>query len=150
MHIYFVSNCIFALTLQGEDYDLDSSEIDTLLAKKSAIVAARKATGSVLGWDVPSSCIKFSSVLGKGKFGDVFLGQMDKRVVMVKVLQPDCGQEGKRAFDRELEILRWGVCMYVRVYCFIFSTVHVLFSMYSKCLGVYSVRCGYVKLQCMN
>ena len=69
-------------------------------------MAARKATGSIIGWDVPASCLKFSGVLGKGRFGDIFIGQMDGKEVVVKVLQSDRGQEGKFAFDRELEILR--------------------------------------------
>lgn len=68
---------------------------------------ARKSTGSVIGWDIPSSSLKYSSVLGKGQFGDTFLGQMDGQVVFVKVLQPDCGHEAKSAFDRELSILRF-------------------------------------------
>ena len=80
--------------------------MDSLRDKKSQLIAARKATGSIVGWDVPASCLKFSAVLGKGRFGDIFVGQMDGQEVVVKVLQPDCGTEGKFAFDRELEILR--------------------------------------------
>ena len=90
---------------QGEDYVLPYS-IETLISKKKLLVAARKSTGSVIGWDIPSSSLKFSAVLGKGRFGDTFLGQMDGQVVVVKVLRPDCGHEAKSAFDRELDILR--------------------------------------------
>ena len=93
---------------QGEDYIINqaSASLENLREKKAALVASRKATGSIIGWDVPASCLKFSAVLGKGRFGDIFIGQMDGREVLVKVLQPDCGTEGKFAFDRELEILR--------------------------------------------
>ena len=85
---------------------IDQASVDSLLEKKSQLIDARKATGSIVGWDVPASCLKFSAVLGKGRFGDIFIGQMDGQEVVVKVLQPDCGTEGKFAFDRELEILR--------------------------------------------
>ena len=80
--------------------------MDKLREKKAQLIAGRKATGSIIGWDVPASCLKFSAVLGKGRFGDIFIGQMDGQEVVVKVLQPDCGTEGKMAFDRELDILR--------------------------------------------
>ena len=96
------------LCLQGEDYVIDqtSASVESLREKKSKLVASRKATGSIVGWDVPASSLKFSAVLGKGRFGDIFIGQMDGQEVLVKVLQPDCGTEGKFAFDRELDILR--------------------------------------------
>jgi len=94
------------MSLQGEEYILPYS-IETLINKKKQLIAARKATGSVLGWDIPSSSIKFATVHGKGQFGDTFLGQMEGQKVMVKVLRPDCGQEFKIAFDRELDILRF-------------------------------------------
>ena len=59
-----------------------------------------------MGWDVPASCLKFSLVQGKGKFGDIFIGRMDDRNVRVKIMRPDCNKDAKEAFDRELDILR--------------------------------------------
>lgn len=91
---------------QGEEYELDPEEDSCLLQRKAQVVAARRGMGSVMGWDVPASSLKFSLVQNKGRFGDIFLGRMDEREVRVKVVQPDCKQEAKCAFDRELDILR--------------------------------------------
>lgn len=77
-----------------------------LLGKKAQIVKSRQEVGTVMGWDVPSSSLKFSGVQDKGRFGDIFVGQMDDIEVTVKVVRPDCNQEAKCAFDRELDILR--------------------------------------------
>lgn len=77
-----------------------------LVQRKAQIVASRREVGTVMGWDIPSSCLKFSLVQAKGGFGDIFVGRMDNREVRVKVVQPDCNQEAKSAFDRELDILR--------------------------------------------
>lgn len=77
------------------------------MEKKSCIVAARQETGAIIGWDVPSSCLKFSWVQGKGRFGDICVGRMDDQDVMVKIVRPDCNQEAKSSFDRELDILRY-------------------------------------------
>lgn len=76
------------------------------MEKKALIIASRRETGTVMGWDVPSSCLMFSQVHDKGRFGDIFVGRMDNRDVMVKIVRPDCNQEAKCAFDRELDILR--------------------------------------------
>ena len=76
------------------------------MEKKTQIIASRKALGSVMGWDVPSSFLKFTQVRDKGRFGDVFVGRMDDQDVTVKVVRPDCNQNTKHAFDRELDILR--------------------------------------------
>ncbi len=102
--LFLTVHCYLFL-LQGEEYILPYS-VETLITKKKQLISARKATGSLIGWDIPSSGIKFSTVLGKGQFGDVFLGQMEGQLVTVKVLRPDCGQEAKNTFDRELDILR--------------------------------------------
>lgn len=85
---------------------MDPEYDETLLEKKAQIVKSRREVGTVMGWDVPSSSIKFSLVQDKGRFGDIFLGQMDNHEVMVKVVRPDCNREAKCAFDRELDILR--------------------------------------------
>ena len=85
---------------------IDPAHIQDLVQRKTQIIASRKEVGTVQGWDVPSSSLKFSLLQSKGKFGDVFLGRMDEQDVMVKVVQPDCNQEAKCAFDRELDILR--------------------------------------------
>lgn len=85
---------------------LDSEYNESLLEKKAEIVKSRREVGTVMGWDVPSSSLKFSLVQDKGKFGDIFVGQMDGQEVTVKVVRPDCNQEAKCAFDRELDILR--------------------------------------------
>lgn len=79
---------------------------DSLKQIKHQITASRKTTGSVMGWDVPPSCIKFSLVQDKGKFGDIFIGRMNDQDVTVKVVRPDCDQQAKQAFDTELDILR--------------------------------------------
>lgn len=100
------SNPIVPTLIQGEEYVLDSEHDDTLLEKKAQIVASRREIGTVMGWDVPSSCLKFSLLQEKGKFGDIFVGRMDDRNVLVKIVQPGCNQEAKCSFDRELEILR--------------------------------------------
>lgn len=76
------------------------------MQRKAEVIVSRKEVGTVMGWDVPPSCLKFSLLQDKGRFGDIFLGRMDDREVMVKVVQPDCNQEAKSAFDRELDILR--------------------------------------------
>ena len=80
--------------------------METLLEKKLEIIKYRKDVGTVMGWDVPSSSLKFSLIQDKGKVGDIFLGQMDNQDVTMKVVRPDCNQEAKCAFDRELDILR--------------------------------------------
>ncbi len=85
---------------------MDEDCSDTLLKSKSRIIASRKELGTVMGWDVPSSCLKFSLLQEKGKFGDIFVGRMDDQNVLVKIVQPGCNQEAKCSFDRELEILR--------------------------------------------
>lgn len=78
----------------------------TVLERKEELVAARKnASSCILGWDVPSSSLRFSRVLGVGKYGDVFAGQMDGKEVMVKTLKPDGGEVAREAFDRELDLL---------------------------------------------
>ena len=69
-------------------------------------MAARKRMNSILGWDVPSSALRFSKVLGVGKYGDIFQGEMDGTEVAVRTLKPDIGQVSREAFDRELDILR--------------------------------------------
>lgn len=92
--------------VQGEEYILDAECDESLLEKKAQIVKSRREVGTVMGWEVPSSSLKFSLLLDKGRFGDIFLGQMDDHDVMVKVVRPDCNQEAKCAFDRELDILR--------------------------------------------
>lgn len=85
---------------------LDSDHDQALVQNKAQIIASRREVGTVMGWDVPASSLKFSLVQDKGRFGDIFLGRMDNRDVTVKVVQPDCNQEAKCAFDRELDILR--------------------------------------------
>lgn len=99
-------NDYFHFYLQEEEHILDPSCDAALLEKKAQIVSSRRKVGTVMGWDVPSSCLKFSGVQDKGKFGDIFVGQMDDREVTVKVVRPDCNQEAKCAFDRELDVLR--------------------------------------------
>ena len=76
------------------------------MERKFQIIASRREIGSVVGWDVPSSSLKFSLLKEKGMYGDIFVGRMDDRNVLVKIVQPGCNQEAKCSFDRELEILR--------------------------------------------
>lgn len=90
--------------LEGDLYVL--RDVDDLPSRKAEVIAARRSTGSVLGWDVPSSCLRFSALRGKGRFGDVFSAVMDEQKVSVKTLRPDCSPAGKEAFDRELDVLR--------------------------------------------
>ncbi len=78
----------------------------SLKEKKASIVVSRRSIGSVLGWDLPSSSLKFSLVQDKGRFGDIFIGRMDDQDVLIKIVRPGCNQEAKNAFDRELDILR--------------------------------------------
>ena len=92
--------------MQGEEYIFNHECDHSLLEKKAQIVTSRRATNSVMGWDVPSSSLKFSLVQDKGRFGDIFIGRMDNQDVMVKIVHPDCNKEAKCAFDRELDILR--------------------------------------------
>lgn len=101
---HFYNN--YYTSVQGDEYILDPSCDATLLEKKAQIVSSRRKVGTVMGWDVPSSSLKFSWVQDKGKFGDIFVGQMDGQEVTVKVVRPDCNQEAKCAFDRELDVLR--------------------------------------------
>ena len=89
-----------------KDYVFQEGAEDSLVDKKQVVIKARRSASSVLGWDLPVSCLKFSLVQGKGKFGDIFVGRMDDRSVRVKVMRPDCKQDAKDAFDRELEMLR--------------------------------------------
>jgi len=92
--------------LQDEYYVLKETSAAGVLEKKEQLIAARKgATNCILGWDVPSSSLKFSSVTGAGKYGDVFSGRMDGKEVTVKTLKPDCGEIAREAFDRELDLL---------------------------------------------
>ncbi len=67
---------------------------------------ARQETGALLGWDVPSSSLLFSSLLGAGRYGDIFRGRMDGREVAVKTLKPGSGAVAREGFDRELNVLR--------------------------------------------
>ena len=77
-----------------------------MLERKEELISARKnASSCILGWDAPSSSLQFSRVLGVGKYGDVFAGQMDGKEVMVKTLKPDGGEVAREAFDRELDLL---------------------------------------------
>ena len=106
--------------LQGDLYVL--RDVDDLPSRKAEVVAARRSTGSVLGWDVPSSCLRFSALRGKGRFGDVFSAVMDEQKVSVKTLRPDCSPAGKEAFDRELDVLRFVCCLFV---CLLVFWVHL-------------------------
>jgi len=99
--------CIWVLLYSQDDYYvLKETSAAALLEKKEQLIAVRKgATKCILGWDVPSSSLKFSSVTGAGKYGDVFSGRMDGKEVTVKTLKPDCGEIAREAFDRELDLL---------------------------------------------
>ena len=89
-----------------EDYVFEE-ELDVFLVeRKNKILVARREVNSVMGWDVPSSSLKFSVIQGKGKFGDIFIGCMDGQAILIKVLQTDCNQDAKATFNRELDILR--------------------------------------------
>ena len=84
--------------------------MSSLSSKKRAILAARKKTGSILGWDVPFSMLKFATALGTCKYGEVFRGVMgegegEKEVIM-KTLKPDGREVARESFDRELDLLQ--------------------------------------------
>lgn len=70
------------------------------------LVARRRATGNPLGWDVPSSAIHFSKIIGCSKYGDIIQGTLDGQDVAIKTLKPDIGLNEKKSFKRELDILR--------------------------------------------
>ena len=78
---------------------------ELLLEWKARLVASRKTTGSILGWEVPPSSLQFSQLLRVGRYGDIFQGRMDGREVAVKTRRPDVAQGARDAFDRELELL---------------------------------------------
>ena len=91
--------------LQGNCYVLDETFVSSLSAKKQEIRAARKTTGSILGWDVPFSTLKFTEAIGTCKYGEVFRGTMDNTEIVVKTLKPDGGELSRESFDRELDLL---------------------------------------------
>ena len=93
-------------SLQGEYHVLDETFVSSLSSKKKKIQDARKQTGSILGWDIPFSALKFSTALGPCKYGEVFQGTMDDNEVAVKTLKPDGGEMARESFDRELDILQ--------------------------------------------
>ena len=93
------------LVTQGSHYTLDVTHIQQLPSNKKDIIAARKRVGSILGWDVPFSMLKFRTALGSCKYGEVFGGFLDEEDVVIKTLKPDCGEKARECFNRELEIL---------------------------------------------
>ncbi len=70
------------------------------------LVSVRRETGCLLGWDVPSSSLQFSSLVGRGRYGDVFRGMMDGKEVAVRTLKSGSVASVREAFDRELHSLR--------------------------------------------
>ena len=90
---------------QGSHYVLDETYVPSLAFKKRDILAARKRAGSILGWDVPFSMLKFTTALGTCKYGEVFGGFLDEEEVVIKTLKPDCGVKARESFDRELDLL---------------------------------------------
>ena len=83
-----------------------NGSVEQLKSWKKQIIEVRKATGCIEGWDVPGTSLKFSDMLGSGKFGDVFKGYLDSQSVAIKTLKPDCGDLAKAEFDRETRIMR--------------------------------------------
>ena len=79
--------------------------METLLERKLQLVSSRQQTGLILGWDVPSTALQFSAMVGAGRYGDILRGRMDGREVAVKTLKPDSGAAARTAFDRELDVL---------------------------------------------
>ena len=50
--------------------------------------------------------LKFTTALGRCKYGEVFGGFLDEEdPVVIKTLKPDCGEKARESFDRELELL---------------------------------------------
>lgn len=92
--------------LQGNHHILDEVFVPSLSAKKQEICSARKKTGSLLGWDVPFSMLKFRTALGMCKYGEVFGGTLDGNEVVIKTLKPDGGEVWRESFDRELDLLQ--------------------------------------------
>ena len=72
------------------------------------LVTRRRQTGNPFGWDIPSTALHFTKVLGMSKYGDIFQGHLDGQEVAIKTLKPDCTVTAKNSFKRELDILRWG------------------------------------------
>ena len=83
-----------------------NGSVEQLRLWKKQIIEVRKQTGCIEGWDVPGTSLKFSDMLGSGKFGDVFKGFLDSQAVAIKTLKPDCGELAKAEFDRETRIMR--------------------------------------------
>ena len=85
---------------------LDETFVSSLCSKTRDILAARKKTKSILGWDTPFSMIKFVTALGTCKYGEVFGGTMLDEEVAIKILKPDGGELARECFDRELGLLQ--------------------------------------------
>jgi len=83
------------------------SAAEQLKPWKHQIIECRKQTGQIEGWDVPGTSLKYSDLLGSGKFGDVYKGYLDNQPVAIKTLKPDCGDLAKAEFDRETRIMRY-------------------------------------------
>lgn len=84
-----------------------NGSLEQLKSWKKQIIDYRKQTGHIDGWDVPGTSLKYSDMLGSGKFGDVFKGFLDNQPVAIKTLKPDCGDLAKAEFDRETRIMRY-------------------------------------------
>lgn len=70
------------------------------------LVSRRRKTNDPLGWDIPSSALHFTKVIGMSKYGDIFQGNLDGQEVAIKTLRPDSTLSANNAFRRELDILR--------------------------------------------
>ena len=71
------------------------------------LVTRRRQTNDPLGWDIPSSALHFTKVIGMSKYGDIFQGNLDGQDVAIKTLRPDSTVIASNAFKRELDILRY-------------------------------------------
>lgn len=90
---------------QGQHHVLDETYIPLLTSKKKQIMAARRRTPSILGWDVPFSMVRFTTVLGACIYGEVFGGSLDDEAVVIKTFKPHFGATARAGFDREIDIL---------------------------------------------
>jgi serine/threonine protein kinase len=76
-----------------------------LTSCKYDIMAARRATGRKMGWEVPQNCIRVTAMSGISSYGELYDGMMDDKKVTIKMLQQMEVENLRDQFSGEIEIL---------------------------------------------
>ena len=79
--------------------------IQHLTSCKYDIMAARRATGRKMGWEVPQNCIRVTTVKGSCCYGELYEALMDDKKVTIKMLQQMSVQSLRDQFSGEIDVL---------------------------------------------